>query len=287
MKQLTPIIIMTRNENGFLKKCIESILRTTFCPFHIYIIDNNSDEKEQIEILNEYSTHEKVSVLKNKNNLWVLGLNKHLDVIRKTINSEFFILTDGDIEFKNNNDKVCWLSELIEYMEQYKCIGKIGISLDWNLISDDPFYKEIYEQETKLYDKNSKIGPLFISPVDTTAAIYRWDWSITGYKFYPDHIRYLRPELYSCRTPRFFTVDHHGWINYKLEPQQSNLEDKIKCFTLMGADIKKTQLKNIDYKIILFNKFLARPIKVFWGMRRRFYLFKYILCKGMRKFDNH
>lgn len=287
MSQSIPIIIMTRNENGLLKTCIDSILHTISCPFHIYVIDNNSNEPEQISILDGYSNHEKITVLKNKNNLWVLGLNYHLNKIKKLSNSEYFVMTDGDIEFKNNNDKTCWLSDLISYMEQFRCLGKIGISLNWDLIAEDPFYREIYEQECKLYDEHKKIGPLYISPVDTTAAIYRWDWSITGFNFYPDHIRYLRPELYSCRTPRSFTADHHGWINYKLEPELSKLEEKIKCFTLMGADIKITQLKRVSSKTRFFNQLLAKPMKIFWGMRRRYYLLKYILRKGMRKLDNH
>lgn len=287
MSQQIPVVIMTRNENALLKKCIDSILQTTSCSFHIFIIDNGSNEPEQIAILDNYSRNEKITVLKNKNNLWVLGLNYHLAKIKSLCNSDYFVMTDGDIEFKNNNDNTCWLSDLVSYMEQFRCLGKIGISLNWGLISEDAFYSEIYRQECRLYDEHKKIGPLYISPVDTTAAIYRWDWSISGFNFYPDHIRYLRPELYSCRTPRTFTVEHHGWLNYKLEPEVSKLEEKIKCFTIMGADIKETQLKCVSKKMRLFNYLLAKPMKVFWGMRRRYFLLKYILRKGMRKFDNH
>lgn len=287
MSQTIPIVIMTRNENQLLQTCIDSILQTTKHPFHIYIVDNNSQDDEQQNILNKYAKHENVSLLKNKNNLWVLGLNSHLDKIRGNALSRYFVLTDGDIEFKNNNELTCWLSDLVALMDEYKCLGKIGLSLNWDLIANDSFYQEIYEQEKKLYDEEKKIGPLYISPVDTTAAIYRWDWSITGYKFYPDHIRYLRPELYSCRTPRNFTVDHHGWINYKTELDKSKLEEKIKCFTIMGADLKKTQLQQVSANTRLFYRVLAKPMKTFWGMRRRYYLLKYFLRKGMRKFDNH
>ncbi len=287
MSQVIPIVIMTRNENSLLKTCVDSILQTTKFPFHIYIVDNNSKDIEQKFILNDYESHPKISVLKNKNNFWVLGLNNHLDKIKDNSLSDYFVLTDGDIEFKNQNESTCWLSDLIALMDEYKCLGKIGLSLEWDLIAKDNFYQEIYEQELNLYKEKQKIGSLYISPVDTTAAIYRWDWSITGYKFYPDHIRYLRPELYSCRTPRNFTVIHHGWINYKSEIEISSLEEKIKCFTIMGADLKKTQLQQVSFKIRLFYQILAKPMKIFWGMRRRYYLLKYFLRKGMRKFDNH
>lgn len=287
MSQSIPIVIMTRNENHLLKTCIDSILQTTKYPFHIFVVDNNSKDVEQQSILNEYEAHKNVSVLKNDNNLWVLGLNKHLDKIKAKTDSSYFVLTDGDIEFKNKNEATCWLSELVALMNEYKCLGKIGLSLNWDLISNDSFYQEIYDQEMNLYNEKQKIGSLYISPVDTTAAIYRWDWSITGYKFYPDHIRYLRPELYSCRTPRDFTAVHHGWINYKAELEISKLEEKIKCFTIMGADLKKTQLQQVSTNIRLFYRVLAKPMKIFWGMRRRYYLLQYFLRKGMRKFDNH
>lgn len=39
------------------------------------------------------------------------------------------------------------LTQLVIYMDTYKCIGKIGMSLNWDSIRDDPFYEEIYEQE--------------------------------------------------------------------------------------------------------------------------------------------
>lgn len=287
MCQVIPIVIMTRNENKFLKRCIDSILENTKHPFHIYVIDNNSDDEEQKKILNDYSEYDSITIIRNSNNFWVLGLNKHLEYINKITQSKYFVLTDGDIEFNNYNCESCWLEKLVSFMEQYKCIGKIGLSLDWGLISNDHFYQEIYEQEKKLYNEEHKIGPLYISPVDTTAAIYRWDWSIDGYKFYPDHIRYLRPELYSCRTPREFMAEHHGWINYKEKIDKSKLGEKVKCFTLMGADLKKTQLNQIDARIKLFYLLLAKPMKILWGLRRRYYVLKYCLRKGTKKFDNH
>lgn len=278
---------MTRNENKLMRLCIESILEQTCSPFHIYIVDNNSSDEEQLNILNGYVNHPKITIIRNKTNLWVLGVNETLQRVKASHQSKYFVLTDGDIEFKNKNSTTCWLSELVKYMSEYSCIGKIGLSLDWNLISSDPFYSEIYQQEQKLYDESRKIGPLYISPVDTTAAIYRWDWSISGFEFYPDHIRYLRPEMYSCRTPRDFTVEHHGWLSYKDIFEPKKLDEKIKCFTLMGADIKKTQIKMVNYRIRLFYLLLAKPMKVFWGMRRRFFLLSYFLSKGLRKFDNH
>ncbi|MEZ7209709.1 glycosyltransferase [Pantoea ananatis] len=282
-----PIVIMTRNDDEFLELCIESIINNTLHPYFIYIIDNSSNSPIQNALLDKYSTYKNIEIFKNKSNLWVLGVNEHLKKIKESHNSNYFLLTDGDIEFPSlNENKECWLTVLVKYMEQYKCIGKLGMSLDWADIENDMYFENILSQEKALYDEKRKIGELFISPVDTTAALYRWDWSINSFGLYPDHIRYLRPELYSCRTPRTLRAVHHGWKTYK-ENSSKNVEDKIKCFTLMGADIKKNQIESVGFNVRLYNKILAKPMKVFWGIRRRFYLAKYLFCKGLRKFDNH
>ncbi|EFJ2910225.1 glycosyltransferase family A protein [Escherichia coli] len=284
-----PIFIMTRNDGVYLQDCLNSILKNTVYPFNLYVIDNNSSDKLHLKILEEYKTRQNVNVIRNKSNLWVLGLNKHLEKVKKESDSSYFVLTDGDIIFPEPGINGCWLTQLVIYMDTYKCIGKIGMSLNWDSIRDDPFYEEIYDQEKKLYNNNKKIENLYISPVDTTAAIYRWDWSIEGYKFYPDHIRYLRPELYSCRTPKEFNAKHLGWLVYKNNNGQAikKLDEKIKCFTLVGADIKKTQLKKASLKVRMFNSLCGKPIKYFWSMRRILYTIFYTLKKGIWLYDNH
>ncbi|EEP9809435.1 glycosyltransferase family 2 protein [Salmonella enterica] len=284
-----PIIIMTRNDGLFLNECVDSIIKNTEYPYNIYIIDNNSSDSQHLQILEELSLLPNVSIFRNKNNLWVLGVNKYLEMINNKCKSPYFVLTDGDIKFPNIESAGCWLTRLVSYMIRYQCVGKIGISLNWELIESDPFYEEIYNQEKRLYHENKKIGELFISPVDTTAAIYRWDWSISGYKFYPDHIRYLRPELYSCRTPKNFNAFHLGWLNYKKKDSTDikKLDEKIKCFTIIGADLKKTQIAIASNEIKFFNKIFYRPMKVFWSLRRIIFILFYTFRKGIRCYDNH
>lgn len=286
-----PIFVMTRNDGELLFDCIKSILENTTHSYHVYIVDNNSTDDNHLNIIEHYNNHDKVTVCRNTNNLWILGLNTHLEKVRKNCISEYFVLTDGDIIFPevDVSSGQCWLSKLVTYMMTYKCIGKIGLSLSWDLIKNDTFFNEIYSQEKRLYNENKKIDELYISPVDTTAAIYRWDWSISGYKFYPDHIRYLRPELYSCRTSKDFTAIHMGWSLYKNvdDPDIRKLNEKIKCFTIIGADIKNTQLAIASKKIRIFNKILARPMKYFWSIRRVFLTLVYTIKKGIWYYDNH
>lgn len=289
MKDVIPIIIMTRNEGVYLQKCVKSIIDTVSVPYHIYIIDNNSSQKLQNEILvnieNEYADY--VTIIRNKYNLWILGLNSTLLKLYLQRTQKYFFLTDGDIDFSSCNAEPCWLSYLVAKMENNISIGKIGLTLNWDYISSQNDLKLIYQQEQGLYNNKKKIEDLFVSPVDTTAALIRWDWSIEGKpSFYPDHIRYLRPELYSCRTPLQINVVHLGWYNYGNNSlSRKSIEEKIKCFILVGGDVKDEILQEARLGYRLLYKLFSGIIKKMWYFRRYYFLFKYILLKGIRIFD--
>lgn len=280
---------MTRNESNYLKKCVESIINTVTIPYHIYIIDNKSSEAKHNEILAkiEQNYSKKINVIRNKSNLWILGLNKTLLELFAEKKQKYFFLTDGDIDFSACQAKPCWLSYLVSAMDNNTCIGKIGITLNWDYISGRKELSAIYQQEKNLYNENKKINDLYVSPVDTTAALFRWDWSIEGKPgLYPDHIRYLRPELYSCRTPFNINVIHMGWFQYgEIPVDKRNIKEKIACFTLVGGDVKDEVLNQTTVFYRLLYKCLSGPMKKLWYFRRYYYLLRYMLLKGIRQFD--
>ncbi|MGA6884802.1 glycosyltransferase family 2 protein [Escherichia coli] len=76
---------MTRNDGVYLQDCLNSILKNTVYPFNLYVIDNNSSDKLHLKILEEYKTRQNVTVIRNKSNLWVLGLNKHLEKVKRKV----------------------------------------------------------------------------------------------------------------------------------------------------------------------------------------------------------
>ncbi|WP_318489701.1 glycosyltransferase family A protein [Photobacterium leiognathi] len=282
-----PIIVMTRNEEYDLEVCINTLrdkLHSKIA-YKIFIVDNNSNNNEHIKLLNKYKNYNDIQVFFNNENKWILGINKYLDEILKDSNGYFF-LTDGDIDFSIAPDDI--FEYLISTMNKNCCIGKIGISLDWSFLQGDVKFNSILKQEKELYNENRKINELYISPVDTTAAIYRVNWSFSGdSKFYPDHIRYLKPELYSCRTPRDILVRHIGWEHYfNKNISCEDINEKVKCFTFVSGFLKSEIVDQASIKMRVFNKILWKPINIFWVFRRYYFLMKYVLVKGRRKFEN-
>ncbi|WP_449508046.1 glycosyltransferase [Enterobacter ludwigii] len=287
---LFPVVIMTRNEGEYLLRCVESIFSTVVLDVMIYIVDNNSDESQHIEALSwlEKKYPEKVNVKRNKSNNWIIGINETLKEIKCNHKSKYFFISDGDIDFSNVYTKnACWLSYLIETMDDNRVIGKLGFSLNWDYISTEPELKDIYAQEQSLYSDEKKINDLYIAQVDTTACILRWDWSIEGNSlFYPDHMRYLRPELYSCRTPKNINVEHLGWYKYKKNQLSiKHINEKVKCFTLLGATVKPEIVGQASWKIRIFHKLFSRLFLNFWIIRRYYMLYSYIWVKGRKAFD--
>ncbi|SMY35949.1 glycosyltransferase family A protein [Photobacterium andalusiense] len=282
----TPILVMTRNENEYLEQCIHSIIDTVTVNYHIYIIDNASDNKEHLAILKKLDKLDNVTVIRNTKNEWVLGLNSHLEMIKDRHDSKYFYLTDGDIDFSKCKAKPCWLSYSINLMDNNCALGKLGLSLSWDYLEENPELKNILLQEKSLYT-DKKINDLYVSFVDTTATLFRWDWSIEGNsKFYPDHMRYLRPDLYSCRTPKNITVEHLGWKKYNknLLPQ-SDIDNKIKCFVKVGGYVKDETLEQASKKIKYLYKYTHKTVLNMWILRRYFYLLKFVLVKGRRHFQ--
>ncbi|HDN9014685.1 TPA: glycosyltransferase family 2 protein [Aeromonas salmonicida] len=284
-----PILVMTRNDGFLLKQCIESMVNTVTIDTTIYIIDNNSDSVEQHSVLNDLALkYSNVKLVFNKSNLWVIGLNATIKKIKLEHKSNFFFLTDADIDFSHCAAKPCWLSYLVEQLEKNISIGKLGLSLSWDYLEKNLELKEILKQEKSLYSERHKINDLYVSFVDTTATLFRNDWSIDPSSgLYPDHMRYLRPELYSCRTSRYITVEHLGWHLYINTEKMTthHINSKIKCFTLVGGDVKKEILKLGDKRYQFFYKTFSKTLKRMWFIRRYYFLLRYIFRKGIVHFD--
>lgn len=286
-----PILIMTRNDGLFLKKCVDSIMNTVTIDVAIYIVDNASDSAEHHRILSELSErYVNVNLVLNKRNQWILGLNKTIKKIKSIHSGKYFFLTDADIDFTNCKASPCWLSYLKRNLDDNVGIGKLGLSLSWDYLEAHKELSPVLEQERSLYSENHKIHDLYVSSVDTTATLFRFDWSLEKSSFfYPDHMRYLRPELYSCRTNREVLVEHLGWQTYNTEglSSVSDIDSKVLCFALFGGNVKEVVLRTASKRYALFYRVFSRFFMKLWILRRCFYLTKYVVLKGRARFDGH
>jgi glycosyltransferase involved in cell wall biosynthesis len=114
------IIIPTKNQKDILKRCIDSIAKTSYKNYEIVIIDNESDDKRTLEYL--ASLNAKILKIGNPNNSFNYAY----------INNRAVELVDADfILFLNNDTEVItpkWLSNMVGYGE-IQGVGAVGARL--------------------------------------------------------------------------------------------------------------------------------------------------------------
>lgn len=254
--------------------------------YHIYIIDNDSNQKEQVAVLSDLKLkYDNLTIIVTKNR-WIRSINIALKEARERYDFDIFFITDGDIWFNHPSLSKDTFLKTYKNIHSNKFIGKLGFSLDWQFLEENHL-NEILAQENMLYNEDKKINDLYISAVDTTGCFMRNKWSIEeSSKFYPDHMRYLKFDLYSCRTARNILVYHKGWEGYVSSPELKNdVDQKVLCFTLNGADVKNIILNRASFKIFIFHRLFSRPIRYIWILRRFYYATSYLI-RNFRGFQS-
>jgi GT2 family glycosyltransferase/tetratricopeptide (TPR) repeat protein/predicted SAM-dependent methyltransferase len=115
---ITSIIILTRNQLDYTKRCVESIERWTLEPYEIIIVDNGSTDGT-LEYLDELAARNSlVRVVKNGENLgFAAGNNRGIAVAK------------GDYVLLMNNDVVVtpgWLERMLACAARDPQIGIVG-----------------------------------------------------------------------------------------------------------------------------------------------------------------
>ena len=259
------IFLLCRNNKRELELCLRSIENRTVYPYEIIIVDNNSSDREMLNYLRELQKIN-IKVHYNRLNLWVLGLNPPL---RKNLSEDdsFYVVSDSDILVPIVKSGVCWLESLVSEMYENLVIGKLGLSLDLSWIAKNESFRETYKRESGYYN-NPKIGENYISPVDTTLAIYRYDYFITSNpQFYPGHGVLARPHYYCCRTSKNLTAKHLGWRSYLSDAgSQSDDISKVICFTILGAYIDDVFLTRLPYFHQKLYRYIRPLARCFWAI---------------------
>jgi len=119
---LVSIIIPTRNNPEFLKKCMESILKkTSYKNVEIIVVDNNSDEPETVKYLSELQNKKEVKILADKREFNFSAINNRA---AQNAKGEFLLFLNDDMEVIHKE----WLSEMVCVAAQDR-VGVVGAKL--------------------------------------------------------------------------------------------------------------------------------------------------------------
>lgn len=121
---LSKVAIIILNYNGFedTKKCIKSILNTTYKNFEVFVIDNGSKENEA-EQLKKIFAGKKLTFLRNEKNLGFTGGNNK--ILRK-LKHEYVVLLNNDVVVTPH-----WLTPLVQTLEKNKNIAVVQPKILW------------------------------------------------------------------------------------------------------------------------------------------------------------
>ena len=115
------IIIPTKNGYNLIKRCVESLQKTTYKNYKIYIIDNESSEQKTIDYLNSLN-HCEILKIKSRNGQFSFSYINNEAV--KYVKEELVLFLNNDTEVINPK----WLSQMVGYM-QFEGVGSVGAKL--------------------------------------------------------------------------------------------------------------------------------------------------------------
>ena len=112
-KPLISYLLVTYNQEKFVKEAVESALAQTYSPMEIIISDDCSTDRT-FEIIKEtvanYQGLHKITISRNSNNL---GIGKHLNKVMAMAKGELFVMASGDdVAYPNKTSTFVshWLS---------------------------------------------------------------------------------------------------------------------------------------------------------------------------------
>jgi hypothetical protein len=283
-KNVIPIVVLHRNEFSNLFSMLDSINVTTKIPYRVFVVDNASSVADREMHFQRLVNTPNVTVIRSSRNNWVLGFNEALRHSDWPEEAPYYVFSDADIVLPMQiKGAECWLSYLIQQMNSYACIGKLGMSLRTDDI-DNPVLKESVNRQKQRFLRNPRIGSNIIAPVDTTLAIYRPDFFLgRKFGFSVGHASLTRPHYYTCRTDPEVEAVHLGWYQKSSLPLDGELlSEKIRCFAKFGGYIEPEILQRCRSVDRVFYK-IVRPLSLLlWGGNVVFSNLRYLVSKFPR-----
>jgi glycosyltransferase involved in cell wall biosynthesis len=117
---LVSIIIPTKNSEGLVRQCLESILdKTTYPNYEILLIDNNSDDDDALAYFEKVALNPKVQIIRDGTKPFNYSAINNNAVRRAK--GDYIALLNNDIEVITPG----WLDELMSYASQpgVGCVG--------------------------------------------------------------------------------------------------------------------------------------------------------------------
>ena len=118
------IIIPTKNQVKLLKACLESLSKTTYQNYQIFVIDNESDEPQTLEYLASLKKSANISVICLPNSGGKFNFAALNNRAVEQADSEYILFLNNDTEIISPN----WLSQMMGYA-QFPGVGAVGAKL--------------------------------------------------------------------------------------------------------------------------------------------------------------
>jgi GT2 family glycosyltransferase len=113
------IIMPTRNQLSFLKSAIDSIReKTTYNHYHLYIVDNNSDDPQTLVYLRELEKQDWATVIEYPKPFNFSAINNYAV---SQVNDPVLLFLNNDVEMLHGQ----WLEAMVEHIQRPE-IGVVG-----------------------------------------------------------------------------------------------------------------------------------------------------------------
>lgn len=111
------IILPTCGQDGLIKKCIESLIRSTKYPYRLIVIDNGSPEEVSLYLdnISKSGRLDMVLIRPAENLGWIRSINRGLELSK---DSEYVSFQNDDTLFTEG-----WLEEVVNIFEKDQKIG--------------------------------------------------------------------------------------------------------------------------------------------------------------------
>ncbi len=119
------IIIPNMDHINDLKKCVESIKKSTYDNYEIIIVENNSKNNDTFEYYNILEKDDKIKILKC--GIEYFNFSKIINFGVQNATGEYIVLLNNDVEILTNN----WLENMLMYAQR-KDVGVVGVKLLFN-----------------------------------------------------------------------------------------------------------------------------------------------------------